>query len=89
MSGNDSSMIPPFITDAVALADPGWRPILRRGLQAVAASDPEYLPSLADGSFLPTQGRLFAAFAQPLESVRYVLVGEGPYPREDSITDCP
>jgi uracil-DNA glycosylase len=86
MSGNDSSMIPPFITDAVALADPGWRPILQRGLQALAASDPEYLPSLADGSFLPTQGRLFAAFAQPLESVRYVLVGEGPYPREDSAT---
>lgn len=68
------------------LAAPSWRPVLRRGLQAVAASDPEYLPSLVDGSFLPTQGRLFAAFAQPLESVRYVLVGEGPYPREASAT---
>jgi uracil-DNA glycosylase len=86
MSGNDSSMIPPFITDAVSLAAPGWHPILQRGLQAVSASYPEYLPSLVDGSFLPTQGRLFAAFAQPLESVRYVLVGEGPYPREDSAT---
>jgi uracil-DNA glycosylase len=86
MSGNDSSMIPPFITDAVSLAAPGWHPILQRSLQAVSASDPEYLPSLVDGSFLPTQGRLFAAFAQPPESVRYVLVGEGPYPREDSAT---
>ena len=79
-------MIPSFITDAVLLAAPSWRPVLLRGLQAVAASDPEYLPSLVDGSFLPTQGRLFAAFAQPIESVRYVLVGEGPYPREDSAT---
>ena len=86
MSVNDSSMIPSFITDAVLLAAPSWRPVLLRGLQAVAASDPEYLPSFVDGSFLPTQGRLFAAFAQPIESVRYVLVGEGPYPREDSAT---
>ena len=79
-------MIPFLITDAVSLAAPSWRPVLLRGLQAVSASDPEYLPSLVDGSFLPTQGRLFAAFAQPIESVRYVLVGEGPYPREDSAT---
>jgi len=79
-------MIPSFITNAVSLAAPSWRPVLLRGLQAVSASDPEYLPSLVDGSFLPTQGRLFAAFAQPLESVQYVLVGEGPYPREDSAT---
>jgi len=52
----------------------------------MAVADPRYLPSLVNGAFLPTQGRLFAAFAQPLESVRYVLVGEGPYPREDSAT---
>ena len=86
MSVTDSSMIPSFITDAVSLAAPSWRPVLLRGLQAVAASDSEYLLSLVDGSFLPTQGRLFAAFAQPLEQVRYVLVGEGPYPREQSAT---
>ena len=79
-------MIPSFITDAVLLAAPSWHPVLLRGLQAVAASDPEYLLSLVDGAFLPTQGRLFAAFAQPLESVRFVLVGEGPYPREGSAT---
>ena len=29
---------------------------------------------------------MFAAFAQPLDKVRYVLVGEGPYPREQSAT---
>lgn len=50
------------------------------------AADPNYLPALANDDFLPTQGRLFAAFDQPLDKVRYVLVGEGPYPREASAT---
>jgi uracil-DNA glycosylase len=44
------------------------------------------MPALANDSFLPTQGRVFAAFTQPLDEVRYVLVGEGPYPREHSAT---
>lgn len=52
----------------------------------MAAADPAYLPALAQDQFLPTQGRLFVAFEQPLEAVRYVLVGEGPYPREESAT---
>ena len=57
-----------------------------RGLDAVHAADPGYLPGLAQSAFLPTQGRIFAAFMQPLQNVRYVLVGEGPYPREQSAT---
>lgn len=52
----------------------------------MAAADESYLPSLAEDAFLPTGGRVFAAFAQPLDAVRYVLVGEGPYPREESAT---
>ena len=48
--------------------------------------DPAYLSTLVDENFLPTQGRLFAAFSQPLDKVSYVLVGEGPYPREASAT---
>ncbi len=75
----------PFI-DALQLAAPDWQPVLRRGLSAMAAADPSYLPALAQDAFLPTGGRLFAAFAQPLAAVRYVLVGEGPYPREESAT---
>ena len=47
---------------------------------------PAYLPELAADQYLPTEQRLFAAFALPLEQVRYVLVGEGPYPRADSAT---
>lgn len=50
------------------------------------AATPDYLPQLATDQYLPTQGRLFAAFALPLDQVRYVLVGEGPYPREASAT---
>ncbi|WP_136415276.1 uracil-DNA glycosylase [Herbaspirillum sp. ST 5-3] len=81
-----SSSIPVAILDTLASADPSWRPILLRGLEAIAEADPEYLPSLAIDNFLPTNGRLFAAFSLPLNAVRYVLVGEGPYPRERSAT---
>jgi len=80
------SLIPEAMIDALDLADASWRPHLLRGLEAVARANPGYLPALAVDDYLPTQGRLFAAFAQPLERVRYVLVGEGPYPRAESAT---
>jgi uracil-DNA glycosylase len=79
-------MIPPLFIDALNLASPSWQPVLRRGLEAMSLSDPAYLPTLAQDQFLPTQGRIFAAFGQALGKVRYVLVGEGPYPREESAT---
>ncbi len=78
--------IPAPILAALDRADASWRPILEQGLQAVAAADPAYLPALAADDYLPTGGRIFAAFAQPLEKVRHVLVGEGPYPRAESAT---
>jgi uracil-DNA glycosylase len=78
--------IPKPIRDALELAHPSWRPVLQKGLEAVMKADPEYLPALAADTYLPTQGRLFAAFALPLADVRYVLVGEGPYPRPESAT---
>lgn len=81
-----SASIPAPILAALTLADPSWRPILERGLQAVVAADPDYLPTLARDSFLPTDSRMFAAFAQSFEAVRYVLIGEGPYPRASSAT---
>jgi uracil-DNA glycosylase len=79
-------MIPSLFTVAVERSADAWRPVLLRGLEAVNAADPNYLPALANDDFLPTQGRLFAAFDQPLDKVNYVLVGEGPYPREASAT---
>lgn len=78
--------IPSPILQALDRAHPSWRPVLERGLQAIAAANPAYLPELAADSYLPTELRLFAAFQQPLEQVRYVLVGEGPYPRAESAT---
>lgn len=79
-------MIPPTFLEALRLADISWHPILMRALEALDDSDPSYLPSLAASDYLPTEGRLFAAFRQPLPHIRYVLVGEGPYPRVQSAT---
>jgi uracil-DNA glycosylase len=81
-----SSTVPAAILDTLHLADPSWRPHLLAGLEAVARANPAYLPALAADDYLPTEQRLFAAFALPLEQVRYVLVGEGPYPRAESAT---
>ncbi|WP_416348534.1 uracil-DNA glycosylase [Glaciimonas sp. Gout2] len=80
------AVIPSDIHVALEVADPSWRPILLEGLSAMAALYPDYLPDLVRSDFLPTQGRLFAAFALPLDEVEYVLVGEGPYPRDASAT---
>lgn len=77
---------PDAILDALALAHESWKPHLLEGLRAVAAASPGYLDALALDFYLPTGQRLFAAFALPLQEVRYVLVGEGPYPRAESAT---
>ena len=79
-------LLPLQLQGMLAGAHPDWQPVLLRGLQAVAAAQPEYLPALLDSAFLPTEGRLLAAFSQPLANVRYVLIGEGPYPRAASAT---
>src|SRR5690606_5999489 len=78
--------IPADILEQTRLADPAWQPLLKAALERVHENDPAYLPALARDHYLPTQGRLFAAFRQPLDAIRYVLVGEGPYPREESAT---
>ena len=78
--------IPSTILEALNRADVSWRPLLVKGLEAMMAATPDYLPQLAQDQYLPTGQRLFAAFALPLNQVKYVLVGEGPYPRADSAT---
>ena len=78
--------LPPAILHALDAAHPSWQPTLLRGIEAVAKADPAYFSSLVTEQYVPTEGRLFAAFAQPLSAVRYVLVGEGPYPRAQSAT---
>lgn len=76
--------LPAFITDSFARAHPSWHPVLEKGIRAVVQADSTYLADLEKDTFLPSQNRLFAAFSQPMDAVRYVLVGEGPYPREES-----
>jgi len=78
--------LPAQITDCIQLAHPSWHPAILNGLQAMHAADATYFSRLCSTEFLPTEGRLFAAFQQPLNEVRYVLIGEGPYPRADSAT---
>lgn len=78
--------LPSSILDALSRAHPSWQPHLLKGLEAVARADPAYLQALALDDYLPTEQRLFAAFSLPLAEVRYVLVGEGPYPRAESAT---
>ena len=80
------TLIPTVFTNMLDRADASWRPILLAGLHSMVRADPTYLSALATDDYLPTEGRLFTAFAQPLASVRYVLVGEGPYPRAASAT---
>lgn len=86
MTNKNKQAIPSSFLRAVDLADKSWRPILIEGLEAMADVNPDYLPALDNDDYLPTRGRIFAAFAQPLQSVHYVLFGEGPYPREESAT---
>ncbi len=78
--------IPAHFLVALNRADASWRPLLVQGLESIMSATPDYLPQLAQDDYLPTEQRLFAAFALPLEQVRYVLVGEGPYPRAASAT---
>jgi len=59
-----------------------WREILKK---ALANLQPDYLESLlADTGWLPGPDRLLAAFQRDRSGVRYLLIGESPYPRKES-----
>ncbi|MCU6433150.1 uracil-DNA glycosylase [Undibacterium sp. Jales W-56] len=77
---------PAYIEQALTLVDPSWIPALRAALSDLHKADPAYLLQLEKTDFLPESRRLFAAFALPVDQVRYVLIGEGPYPRAESAT---
>ncbi|MES2047515.1 MAG: uracil-DNA glycosylase [Pseudomonadota bacterium] len=78
------TLFAPVIQGALKSIHPSWLPAVIAGLTAMNAVDPTYFHNLKEGGFLPSTGRLFAAFSLPLDQVKYVLVGEGPYPREES-----
>src|SRR5688572_2793169 len=79
-------MVPASLLDMITLAHSSWHATLRAGLDAIDKAHPDYLAKLVTDDYLPTEGRMFAAFTQPIAAVRYVLVGEGPYPRAASAT---
>lgn len=81
-----SHTVPSSIRALISQAHPSWHDALHAGLNATAQTHPGYLDDLSRDVYLPNRDRLFAAFSQPLDAVRYVLVGEGPYPREESAT---
>lgn len=61
---------------------PEWQAILNR---ALADMDKVYLNELSQNpDWLPGSSKLFAAFGQPLSKVRFILLGESPYPRATS-----
>lgn len=59
-----------------------WRPLL---IDALGRLERDYLQSLIDDdSWLPGIDRLLAAFRRDRGGVRYLLIGESPYPRRES-----
>lgn len=58
---------------------PEWHPILT---MALASMDKVYLEKLKiNADWLPGRDKLFAAFSQPISRLRFILLGESPYPR--------
>jgi len=61
---------------------PEWQEILENALVGVNS---DYLQGIKQQTdWLPGSANLLAAFQQPLSSVRYILLGESPYPRPQS-----
>lgn len=62
--------------------DPSWLPCVEKALTAM---DPGYLEQLYQNpDWLPGPDKIFNAFTIPVNSVKYVLFGESPYPRKQS-----
>lgn len=59
-----------------------WREILQAALTSL---QPDYVDSLLrDDNWLPGGDRLLAAFRRDRANLRYLLIGESPYPRAES-----
>lgn len=62
--------------------DPSWDKLIRAGLTKI---DPTYLEGLlTQPHWLPGINKIFNAFSLPIDQVKYILVGESPYPRTES-----
>lgn len=65
-----------------SMTHPEWQDILD---DALSGMDPDYLHSLLqDDNWLPGSDCLLAAFRRDRSGLRYLLIGESPYPRPES-----
>lgn len=68
--------------DLIKQAHEQWHPYLEVALNEL---DNDYVSALTKpNDWLPKYSSIFAAFSKPLSTVRYILVGESPYPRAAS-----
>ena len=66
----------------ISQTNPQWHEILT---EAMTQLDSHYLSEiLTTKDWLPGREHMLAAFNQPLTNVRYILLGESPYPRSAS-----
>jgi len=75
-------MVYQFMNSALTQLHPQWVPLVE---QALGVMDLVYLQQLAESeAWLPGLPNLFSAFSESLETRRYLLLGESPYPRKAS-----
>ncbi len=61
---------------------PQWRPLLNEALQCL---DPDYRQQLiSDSTWLPGIDKVLSAFQRDPKNLKYLLIGESPYPRAQS-----
>ena len=71
-----------IVHQLIIQTNPQWHEILT---DAFASLSPTYLDEiLLKKEGIPPPARMLAAFNHPLERVRYVLLGDSPYPRVES-----
>lgn len=71
-----------MLQNLIESVHPEWQPILHQALLSV---DQDYFNTLEQqNDWLPGPNALFAAFSMPLSQTRYILLGESPYPRQES-----
>lgn len=67
---------------SISRVDNTWQSIVADGLEVM---DNVYLQEInSEYDVLPHSDLIFSAFQQPLSKIRYVLLGESPYPRPQS-----
>ncbi len=61
---------------------PEWQTLLAKALHEL---DADYIKELTnDSGWLPGIDNLLAAFRRDLQGIKYILIGESPYPRKES-----